>query len=121
MLILCVEDESFLRNDIVEELILAGYDVVEACDGVQALEKIAARPPDLILTDVSMPRMNGSDLLAKLRAERLCDAPVLFMTAFDEAEIALRSSVKPDVIIRKPVDYGDLLAVLQRFQPPEAA
>lgn len=123
MLILCVEDENFLRNDIVEELIIAGYDVVEACNGEQALEQVAARYPDLILTDISMPRMNGYDLLAKLRSEKHkhYNAPVIFMTAFDETEVALHCSVKPDAIIRKPVDYGDLLATLTTFQPPKAA
>ena len=123
MLILCVEDENFLRNDIVEELIIAGYNVVEACNGEQALEQVAAHCPDLILTDVSMPRMNGYDLLAKLRSEeqKHYPAPVIFMTAFDETEVLLHCSVKPDAVIRKPVDYGDLLAKLRTFQPPKAA
>ena len=122
MRILCVEDESFLRSDIVEELTIAGYDVVEACNGEEALEQVVARYPDLVLTDVSMPRMNGYDLLAKLRSEehKHFDAPVIFMTAFDETEVALHCSVKPDAIIRKPVDYGDLIATLKTFEPPTA-
>ena len=121
MLILCVEDESFLRDDLVEELTLAGYDVVEACNGEQALERLQACRPDLILTDVSMPRMNGYDLLTKLKRERLTNAPVLFMTAFDEAEVALRGGEMPDALIRKPVDYSDLLNILKGFQPIKAA
>ncbi len=120
MLILCVEDESFLRDDIVEELTIAGYDVVEACNGEQALERIAACRPDLILTDVSMPRMNGYDLLTKVKGERLTNAPVLFMTAFDEAEVTLRGGLMPDALIRKPVDYSDLLTLLKGFQPIKA-
>lgn len=122
MLILCVEDENFLRTDIVEELIIAGYDVVEACNGEQALEQVAARNPDLILTDISMPCMNGYDLLAKLRSDehKHHNAPVIFMTAFDETDVALRCSARPDAIIRKPVDYGDLIAVLKTFDSAKA-
>jgi|LNFM01.2.fsa_nt_gb CheY-like chemotaxis protein len=119
MLILCVEDEAFLLSDICEELNLAGYDVDEASNGVEALSRIEVRKPDLIISDISMPIMNGCELLLRIRCDQksLSDAPVILMTAFDEAEVARRCSINPDAVIRKPIDYGELIEVIRRFEP----
>lgn len=117
MIILCVEDEAFLLNDIAEELTLAGYDVVAASNGVEAMSRIKERQPDLVLSDVSMPIMNGCELLRELRSAQsaLSNVPVVLMTAYEEAEVARRCSNSPDAVIRKPIDYEDLITVLSRF------
>ncbi len=118
MLILCVEDEAFLLSDICEELNLAGYDVEQASNGIEALSRIEERKPDLVLSDISMPLMNGCELLHRIRSTRdlLPKAPVILMTAFDDAEVARRCSLSPDAIIRKPIDYEELIEVVRRFQ-----
>jgi CheY-like chemotaxis protein len=121
MIILCVEDESFLLNDMVEELRFAGYDVMEASNGVDAMSRLEDRRPDLVLSDVSMPLMNGCELLARLRSDKgnLSKTPIVLMTAFDESEVARRCSASPDAVIRKPIDYCELLTTLRRFHPTE--
>jgi DNA-binding response OmpR family regulator len=81
--ILCVEDEPSLRRDLVEELQDAGYVVYEAPDGRQALELLQTQQPDLVLCDVTMPDINGLELLKRLRASELPSAqvPFVFLTA----------------------------------------
>src|SRR5690606_2756434 len=68
--ILCVEDEIDLRTDIAEELSAAGYDVVEAANGREALARLDTVHPDLILCDITMPELNGYEFMAKVRSER---------------------------------------------------
>ena len=57
--IVCVEDESDIREDIVETLEDAGYEVLQAENGRKGLEVILETEPDLILSDITMPDMNG--------------------------------------------------------------
>src|SRR5690606_3954180 len=81
--ILCVEDEHRLRQDIVDELVIAGYDAMAAADGREALTLLDAQRPDLILCDISMPRLDGFGFLETIRQTRpdLDDVPVVFLTA----------------------------------------
>ena len=82
-LILCVEDEADIRSDIVEELRDAGYETVEAANGREGLEAIEKRIPDLVLCDITMPQMNGYEMLAALRAKepKYADLPFVFLSA----------------------------------------
>src|SRR5690606_1328024 len=81
--ILCVEDEHRLRQDIVDELAIAGYNALGAADGREALTLLDARRPDLILCDISMPRLEGLGFLETMRDTRpdLADVPLVFLTA----------------------------------------
>src|SRR5690606_10792900 len=65
--ILCVEDETDLRSDICEELVAAGYAVDEAGNGQEAMTLLRANRYDLVLCDITMPRMSGLDLLRQVR------------------------------------------------------
>ena len=82
-LILCVEDEEELRRDLADELIEAGYRVIEATNGAGALEHVERLRPDLILCDISMPVMDGYALLRaiKARPEDYAEIPFVFLTA----------------------------------------
>jgi two-component system, chemotaxis family, chemotaxis protein CheY len=66
--ILAVDDSASIRQMLGVTLRSAGYEVVEATDGQEALEYARQHPVDLVLTDVNMPRMDGIRLLAELRA-----------------------------------------------------
>ena len=66
--ILTVDDSASMRQMVLLTLQGAGYDVVQACDGVEALELARLSPVDLVLTDVHMPRMDGITLVRELRA-----------------------------------------------------
>ena len=115
--ILYIEDDPCLRVDLEEELRIAGYEVLTACNGREGLEMISAKPSDLILTDVSMPIMNGYELLTILRGSEYAylQAPVIFMTAHDEAETSKKCSSRPDAVLQKPVDFEELIQTMRRM------
>lgn len=86
MQVLCVEDNPNLRKVLVNIVKKIGYtNVVEAEDGVQAWTQIEEGGIGLVLTDWSMPRMNGLELLMKIRKARgkIAQLPVLMITAAD--------------------------------------
>jgi CheY-like chemotaxis protein len=78
--ILVVDDEANARTALAELLSDEGYTVETAADGFKALGKAAETAPDLVLTDLKMPGMDGVELLRKLKADD-ADAVVLVMTA----------------------------------------
>jgi two-component system chemotaxis response regulator CheY len=67
-MILTVDDSAAMRQMVLFTLKSAGYDVPQACDGVEALEMAQTSTVDLVLTDVHMPRMDGITLVRELRA-----------------------------------------------------
>jgi two-component system phosphate regulon response regulator PhoB len=80
--ILLVEDDPDIRHLVSFKLTRAGLDVVEASDGVGALDAAARRAPDLVILDVRMPRMSGLEVCRELRAGPLGAAvPIIMMTA----------------------------------------
>ncbi len=114
--ILCVEDEPHLCGDIVDELIASGYDAVGAADGRDALGVLETLSPDLILCDISMPRLGGYELLDILRSKRpdLADVPFVFLTAFSQREeIISGKRAGADDYLVKPVDFDLMLASIE--------
>lgn len=114
-LILCVEDEEALRRDIAEELIEAGYEVIEACRGEVALAKLEEIRPDLILCDISMPEVNGYDVLKSVQAKGPDHAaiPFVFLSALaDPRQIVDGKRLGADDYLVKPIDYDLLLATI---------
>ncbi len=83
--ILITEDEPHLREVLRLQLENAGYDVLEACDGLQALEIAQRELPDLVLLDVMMPRMDGYEACRQLRGQFLTRGiPIIMLTAKSE-------------------------------------
>lgn len=114
-LILCIEDEPDLREDIAEELKDAGFSVVQAGDGDQALRLLDDIRPDLILCDITMPGMSGYDLLKVLRQTRpdLSDVPFVFLTAqTDPKQIVDGKRAGADDYLIKPIDFDLMLATV---------
>lgn len=79
--ILIADDDPLLRALLVHRLSADGYQVVTAENGSQALEAIAAHQPDLIVLDALMPVMDGFEVLRRLKAGGLSEAPVIMLTA----------------------------------------
>jgi len=95
-----------------------GYDVVEAYDGVQALDLLRTLRPDLIILDVMMPRLDGWQTLAQIQAdEKLRDIPVMMLTALTEGpNIQTGIDLGCTWYYTKPItDYPDLALVIGRF------
>lgn len=114
-LILCIEDEPSLRDDIAAELGEAGYEVIQAADARDALERLDDRRPDLILCDIVMPGMDGRALLAHLRSVRpeLNGIPFVFLTALSSREQMIEGRrAGADDYLTKPIDYDLLRAMI---------
>src|SRR5918999_419361 len=80
--ILCIEDEEDLRTDLADELEGAGYRVLEASNGVEAVKLLERHRPDLVLCDITMPGLGGYDVLRTMREKgTLSDVPFIFLTA----------------------------------------
>jgi two-component system, chemotaxis family, chemotaxis protein CheY len=92
--IFIVDDNSDIRAGIRRQLELLGFDVCgEALDGIDALDKLSRVRPDLIILDMSMPRMNGVDAARELK--HICpNVPVILYTAF--ADVFRRKQVLPE-------------------------
>ncbi|MDF1579971.1 MAG: response regulator [Desulfuromonadales bacterium] len=67
--VMTVDDSSVVRQILRKTLSAAGYDVVEAIDGIDALEKMAINPVDMVVTDLNMPNMDGVSLIRKVRSQ----------------------------------------------------
>lgn len=114
--ILCVDDEPDLLRDLGEELHEAGYQVLAADSGRAALAQIRRCRPDLILCDISMPRMDGFELLEAVRGRgaQLASIPFVFLTALsDPRDVVAGKRVGADDYLVKPIDYDLLLATVQ--------
>ena len=80
--ILIVEDNEDSRELVVKVLRNKGYEMVQAADGEEALEKAVAEKPDLILLDISLPKLNGYEVAKKLKAmEEFQEIPIVALTA----------------------------------------
>ncbi len=86
-----VVDDSFEMRVFVANILQSEYQVLTACDGEEGLQKAVAMRPDLIVTDLMMPRMSGDQLVTELRAQRDFDHhPVLLLTAKEDDELRVR-------------------------------
>jgi two-component system, NtrC family, response regulator HydG len=112
--ILVVDDEASARGGLEKLLKQEGYDVATASDGVEALSVAAERAPDVVVTDLKMPNMDGLALLAKLH-EQDADLPVIVTTAFGDVSAAV-SAMRGGAadFITKPVDFDVLSVSIER-------
>ena len=114
--ILCIEDEVVLREDIAEELEDAGYDVHQAGDGNEGLEMILKLEPDLVICDITMPHMNGHELVKTLRENhpQCADTPFIFLSALaDRHDILEGLNLGADDYLTKPIDFDLLLGKIK--------
>jgi DNA-binding NtrC family response regulator len=112
--ILIVDDEVNARTALAELLREEGYHVETAADGFKALPKLEEEEPDLVLTDLKMPGLDGLELMAKVR-ERDPECVVVLMTAFGAVETAVKAMRQgASDYITKPVNMEELVLVLAR-------
>jgi signal transduction histidine kinase/class 3 adenylate cyclase len=109
--VIVAEDNADMRNYLVR-ILLDQYRVEAVENGFQAFEKAKRFQPDLILTDVMMPRMSGYDLLKAIRSEKtLCTTPIIFLTARADEEERLQGLEKgADDYVTKPFNDNEVLA-----------
>ena len=114
--ILAVDDSASMRQMVSFTLKNAGYNVVEAVDGQDALEKAGTRDFDLVLTDQNMPRLDGIGLTKKLRSNpKFKTTPILILTteSSDEMKQAGRGAGATGWLV-KPFDPAKLIEVIKK-------
>ena len=111
--ILLVEDDADLNRFVATSLRNAGYDVVSAYNGKEALEKTGNAKCDLLLTDIMMPEMNGFELAESIRAVDKT-MPIIFMTAKDDKPSKMLGyNIGIDEYVTKPFDMDVLLMTIK--------
>jgi len=119
--VLVVEDNQDNRELVVKVLEINGYQVIEAVDGEDAIEKIRTENPDLILMDLYIPKIDGYEVTRRLKGDRgLRDIPVIALTAHamkGDMEEALAAGC--DGYISKPIDVRELPEQIKRFLKPD--
>jgi two-component system cell cycle response regulator DivK len=115
--ILIVEDNKDNRELVVKVLKLNGYQVIEAVDGKEAIEKTRAEKPDLILMDLFIPKIDGYEVTKQLKNDGgLQHIPIIALTAQamkGDMEIALAAGC--DGYMPKPIDVRELPRQIKRF------
>ncbi len=120
--ILVVDDERHIVRLVEVNLARAGYDVVTAYDGVEALEQFAKEKPDMLVLDVMMPRMDGFEVLKKLQSDPASQGvPIIMLTAkAQDADIFRGWSSGVSSYLTKPFNPRELLTFVERiFQSVE--
>ncbi len=115
--ILVVDDERHIVRLVEVNLTRAGYDIVVAYDGIEALEVVKKEKPDMIVLDVMMPRMDGFEVLKKLQAdESTQNIPVIMLTAkAQDADIFKGWSSGVSSYLTKPFNPRELLTFVERI------
>jgi len=113
--LLVVEDAPEVRQMLEQILRLNGYDVATAQNGIEALAAIQKQRPELIVTDILMPKMDGFSLIYRLRTDaKTRNIPVVFLTATyvsaDDKDFA--STIGATRFLQKPIDTHDFLEII---------
>ncbi|MCI0475435.1 MAG: response regulator transcription factor [Anaerolineales bacterium] len=122
--ILVVDDDKTLVRLLREALSKADYDVITASNGIDALQELYAKQPDLILLDVMMPRMDGWETAQRIR--QMSQVPIVMLTAKDEESDKLKGfAAGVDDYVTKPFSFAEIVARVQavlhraRQAPPD--
>lgn len=122
--ILVVDDEPRMRRFVRMNLDLEGYDVIEADNGLAALNKVRDEMPDLVLLDVAMPELDGFETLEHIR--EVSAVPVIMLTVRSDEDDRIRGlDLGADDYVTKPFSPRELLsrirAVLRRVEPAKSS
>jgi DNA-binding response OmpR family regulator len=107
--ILVVDDDPLIIRLVGLIFSTAGYEVDTACDGLEGLELLSSRNPDLVLCDLSMPNMDGEGLF-RLAQQNRCEVPIIVFTALNASQKARELGAV--AYVQKPFDPDELLAVV---------
>jgi CheY-like chemotaxis protein len=112
--ILVVEDHRETRDLFTIALELTDFDVVIANDGLGGLEQACIERPDLILTDIEMPRLDGVAMIERLRNIPACaDLPIVVVTGYGPSRAKEALAAGADRAVGKPIDPHHLLSLIR--------
>ena len=117
--IMAVDDSASMRQMVNFTLTSAGYVVVEACDGADAIQKVSAQPIDLFITDLNMPNKDGLQLTRELRAHAAHRfTPIVLLTTESQPEKKMEGKAAGATgWIVKPFQPEQLLMVVKKVCP----
>jgi two-component system, chemotaxis family, sensor kinase CheA len=114
-----VTDDSFATRELIRSILeSAGYNVTVAVDGQHALEQLRAEPFELVVSDVEMPRLNGMELVASMRADpALHDIPAVLLTSLASEQDRRRGmeAGAQAYIVKSQFDQESLLDVVRQL------
>ena len=115
-LILLVEDQPELRRLYAEELVLCGFDVIEAENGADAISHTGTHAPDVVLMDLSLPVVDGWEATRRLKGDtRTAHIPIVALTAHDgSGELQRATRAGCDWFVPKPCPPDALIAEVRR-------
>jgi two-component system, cell cycle response regulator DivK len=115
--LLLVEDDELSRDMLSRRLKLEDYDVVEAADGLEAVDLAHAQMPDLILMDINLPKLDGWQAIRRLKGhEATCSIPVIVLTAHAMKGDEQRSfEAGCDAFETKPVEWARLTSTIKKL------
>ena len=121
--ILVVDDDRHIVRLVEVNLLRAGYDVITAFDGLEALRKIESEKPDLVVLDVMMPFMDGFEVLRNMKANPETDEiPVIMLTGkAQDADVFRGWQSGVDVYLTKPYRPQELLRFVKKIFDEEAS
>ena len=122
-LVLVADDEEDIRSLVSVRLKRAGYDVITAADGEEALLLVTARLPDLVVLDMMMPKATGLEVARNMREQAATkDIPIILLTArAQEADVVSGFEAGADDYMKKPFSPHDLQARVQALLERSAA
>jgi two-component system KDP operon response regulator KdpE len=107
--VLVIDDEKSIRDFIMRNLEIRGYQVITASDGIEAVRKFNTHEIDLVILDIMMPKMDGLETTQRIRQSSL--VPIIVLTALDgEADKVRAFDLGADDYLTKPFGVGELLA-----------
>ena len=117
--VLVVDDDEVMRDLLSRMLGRAGYAVETAADGRKALESFHEHAIDAVVTDMSMPKMDGIELTRALLNERP-ELPIIAVTGVDESYLRVAMAAGAKAGMQKPIRAGELAQTMRRLLPQRA-
>lgn len=116
--ILIAEDNEDQRELFTLMLIMGGFEVRSVTNGKEALAELQRSLPDVILTDISMPEMNGLELVRSVKSQKaFAEVPIVVMSAFDRSYLKWAATMGANATISKPFEQDDLFTTILKVLP----
>lgn len=113
--ILVVDDQADTLESLSLLLTLSGFNVTSAEDGQQALRALQSHPPNLLITDLNIPYLNGINLIQLIRATaNFKELPIIVITGYRSLK-KMADEAGADEIVIKPTDFDELIVIINRL------
>jgi CheY-like chemotaxis protein len=114
--ILLVEDDQDTRMAMAMLFELEGFDVITAIDGQEAYLKAQTHKPDVIVTDLNMPKVSGLDLIRLIREDgRLAGVPIVAMSAVEKQYLNRAKEMGAIAVCQKPIEFDQIMSLIAKI------